>query len=191
MRGLDHEISGHLHNVGAPIKLLHLVFEKIAAGKSVAIGFHIAPARIARDWRVAPAEFPSGMLGAQPPAFEPHGEGIRIERVERRHAVHHDQPMNIELELHQQFVAKAVYEIGGIRGAAHMADLHPRPRGVAELHHSWFRLKARQLVFDRLQRLDHLPSKEKFGPLLRLGNRQHLGATLSGCRRDFMQREPP
>jgi len=41
------------------------------------------------------------MLGAQPPAFEPHGEGIRIERIEPRHAIHDHQPMNIELELHQ------------------------------------------------------------------------------------------
>ena len=58
MRRLEHEISGHLHDIGAPIELLHLVFEKIAAGTG------IAPARIARDRRVAPAEFPPGMLGA-------------------------------------------------------------------------------------------------------------------------------
>ena len=77
---LDHEISGHLHEVGAPIELLRL---KIAAGESVAIGFHIAPARIARDQRVAPAEFPSSMLGTEPPAFKAHGERIRIERIER------------------------------------------------------------------------------------------------------------
>jgi len=64
MRRLEHEISGHLHDIGAPIELLHLVFEKIAAGIGIAVGFHIAPARIARDRRVAPAEFPPGMLGA-------------------------------------------------------------------------------------------------------------------------------
>ena len=80
-RRLDHEISGHLPNVGAPIKLLRLVFEKIAAGESVAIGFHIAPTRIARDWHGAPAELPSGVLGAQPPAFEPDRERIRVERI--------------------------------------------------------------------------------------------------------------
>src|SRR6516162_5703007 len=94
-RRLDHEISGHLHNVGAPIKLLRLVFEKIAAGESVAIGFHIAPTRIACDRRVAPAKLPSGVLGAQPPAFEPQGEGVRIERVERRDTIHDNQPMNM------------------------------------------------------------------------------------------------
>ena len=80
---LDHEISGHLHDVGAPIELLRLVLEKIAAGESVAIGFHIAPARIARDRRVTPAEFPSSMLGTEPPAFKAHGERIRIERGAR------------------------------------------------------------------------------------------------------------
>ena len=54
----------------AESELLRLVLEKIAAGESVAIGFHIAPARIARDRRVAPAEFPSSMLGTEPPAFK-------------------------------------------------------------------------------------------------------------------------
>ena len=117
------------------------------------------------------------MLGTEPPAFEPHCERIRIERIERRHAVYDDQPVNIELELHQQLIAKAVDEIGGIRSAAHMADLHPRPRGIAKQDFSRFCLKARQLVFDRLQRLDHLSGEEKLGPLLRLGNRQHFAAT--------------
>ena len=125
MRRLEHEISGHLHDIGAPIELLHLVFEKIAAGKGIAVGFHIAPARIARDRRVAPAEFPSGMLGTQAPAFEPHRKRIRIERIQCRHAVYDNQSMNVELQLHQQFVAKAVDEISGIRSTAHMADLHP------------------------------------------------------------------
>ena len=35
---LDHVIAGHLHDVGAPIELLRLVFEKIRAGEGVAIG---------------------------------------------------------------------------------------------------------------------------------------------------------
>ena len=81
MRRREHEISGHLHDIGAPIELLHLVFEKIAAGKGIAVGFHIAPARIARDRRVAPAEFPPGMLGAQPPSFEPYCQRVRVERI--------------------------------------------------------------------------------------------------------------
>ena len=67
MRRLDHEISGHLHDVGAPIELLYLIFEKIAAGVGVAIGLQITPAWITRYWRIAPPEFPSRMLGAQPP----------------------------------------------------------------------------------------------------------------------------
>jgi len=59
--GLDHVVAGQ-DNVGAPIELLRLVFEKIASGKGVAIGFDIAPAGIARNRRVASAEFPAGML---------------------------------------------------------------------------------------------------------------------------------
>jgi hypothetical protein len=160
--------------------MLRLVFKTIAGAESVVISFHIAPASIVRDRRVASAEFPPGMLGAEPPAFEPHGKRFRIERGGGWHAIDDDQPMNIELQLHQQFVAKAVDEIGGIRGAAHMADLHPQPRGIAEPDYSRLRLKARQLVVDRLRRLDHLSGEEKFGPLLRLGNRQHLGMALSG-----------
>src|SRR6202008_2330161 len=52
--GLDHVIARHLHDVGAPIELLLLVFEKIASSESVAIGFDIAAAGIAGDRRVAP-----------------------------------------------------------------------------------------------------------------------------------------
>ena len=70
-----------------------------------------------------------------------------------------------------------------------MADLHPGPRGIAELYFSRLGLKAWQLVFDRLQRLNHLPGKEELGPLLRLGNRQHFAATPSGQKHFFMQRQ--
>jgi len=184
---LEHEISVHLHDIGAPVKLLHLVLEKIAAGEGIAVGFHIALATVTRDRRVAPAEFPSGMLGTQAPAFEPHRKRIRIERIQCRHAVYDNQSMNVELQLHLQFVAKAVDEISGIRSTAHMADLHPGAHDIAELHLSRLGLKARQLVFDRLQRLDHLPGKEELGLLLRLGNRQHFAATPSGQKQFFMQ----
>ena len=53
-------------------------------------------------------------------------------------------------------------------------------RSVAEVHFFWFRIKTRQLVFDGLQRLDHLPGEEQFGPLLRLDHRQHFAAPV--CR---------
>src|SRR5438045_1084819 len=71
---LDHVIAGHLHDVCAPVELLLLVFEKIAAGESVTVGFDIAPAGIAGNRRVAPAEFPAGMLGADAPALEAYRE---------------------------------------------------------------------------------------------------------------------
>ena len=37
MGDLDHVIAGHLHNIGAPIELLRLVFEKIGTGEGVAL----------------------------------------------------------------------------------------------------------------------------------------------------------
>jgi hypothetical protein len=62
---LDHVIAGHLHNIGAPIELLRLVFEKIGAGEGVAIGFDKTAARVSRNRRIAPAEFLARMLGAE------------------------------------------------------------------------------------------------------------------------------
>jgi hypothetical protein len=59
-----------LHDVGAPIELLWLVFKKIGAGESVAICFDKTAGWIAGNRRVAPAEFLAGMLGADTPAFE-------------------------------------------------------------------------------------------------------------------------
>ena len=43
----DHVIAGHLYNVGAPIELLRLIFEKIVAGKGIAMCFNKTAARIA------------------------------------------------------------------------------------------------------------------------------------------------
>jgi hypothetical protein len=141
---------------GAPIELLHRVFEKICAGESVAISFDITPARISRDRRIAPAEFPPGMLGAKAPALETHGEGACIECIERRDAIDDHQSMDVELQLHQKLVAKAIGEAGGIGSAAYIADLDPRASGIGQLHFSRFGVKARQLIFDRLRRFDHL-----------------------------------
>ena len=64
MGGLDHIIAGHLHDIGAPIELLLLVFEKIGAGKDVAIRFDKTAARVAGNRGIPPAELPAGMLGA-------------------------------------------------------------------------------------------------------------------------------
>src|ERR1700730_7481644 len=122
-RRLDHVISGHLRDVGAPIELLQLVFEKIYAGEGVAISFDIAPAGIAGNRRIAPAEFPAGMLGANAPALQTYSKGARIERIERRHAIDDNEPVHVELQLHQYLVTKGIDEVGGIGSPAHMADL--------------------------------------------------------------------
>ena len=77
---LNH-VMGHLHNIGAPIELLRLVFEKIGAGEGVAIGFDKTAARVSRNRRIAPAEFLARMLGVEAPAFETYGKGVGVERI--------------------------------------------------------------------------------------------------------------
>src|SRR5205823_1371253 len=69
-RRFEHVIARHLHDIAAPIELLGLVFEEIGRRERVAIGLDIAVPSIVADRRVAPAEFPPGMLGADPPAIE-------------------------------------------------------------------------------------------------------------------------
>jgi len=41
-----------------------------------------------------------------------------------------------------------------------MADLDPRAGGIDQLHFSGFGVKARQFIFDRPQRFDHLSGQE-------------------------------
>src|SRR5438094_2493242 len=84
-RRLEHVVAGHLHDVGAPIELLGFVLEEIGRRKRVAIGLHIAMAGLIADRRVAPAEFPAGVLSADPPAIELYRQGVGVERIERRH----------------------------------------------------------------------------------------------------------
>jgi hypothetical protein len=79
--------------------------------------------------------------------------------------------VHVELQLHQKLIAKASDEVGGGGGALHMADLEPRAHGVGKQYFARFRVKARQLVFDRLQRFEHLDSEKKLGPLLYLDDR--------------------
>src|SRR5262249_5599177 len=57
---LEHVIARHLHDVGAPVELLGLVLEEIGCRERIAIGLDITTT--AGDRRVAPAEFPAGML---------------------------------------------------------------------------------------------------------------------------------
>jgi hypothetical protein len=54
------------------------------------------------------------MLGAKAPAFETYGKGAGVERIEGWHAINNDEPMNVELQLHQQLFAKGVDEVGGV-----------------------------------------------------------------------------
>src|SRR4051794_27674128 len=96
-RRLQHVIARHLHDVGAPIELLGFVLEEIGGREGVAIGLDVAVAGLIADRCIAPAEFPAGMLGADPPAIELHRQGAGVERIERRDAVDDDQPMHIEL----------------------------------------------------------------------------------------------
>jgi hypothetical protein len=90
-----------VHNIGAPIKLLHIVFEKISASESVAISLYVAPVGITCNRGITPAEFPSGVLGAKAPTLETHSKSICVECIERGYPVDDDQTMDIELQLHQ------------------------------------------------------------------------------------------
>jgi hypothetical protein len=81
--------------------------------------------------------------------------------------------VHIELQLHQQFVAERVDQVGGVGGAAHMADLDPRARGVGQLDIDRLGVEARQFVFDRAQCFQHLPGEEVLDLPLRPDERQH------------------
>jgi hypothetical protein len=81
--------------------------------------------------------------------------------------------MHVELQLHQQFVIECMHKISRVGSAANMADLDARTRSIGQLDVARLLVKTRQLIFDRGQRLEHLPYEKGFGPLLRLGDRQH------------------
>ena len=80
----------------------------IRSYEGVAVGFDKTAARVAGNWRIAPAEFPAGMFGADAPAFETYRKGAGVERIECRHAINNDEPVNVELQLHQQLFAEGV-----------------------------------------------------------------------------------
>ncbi|HEY2528237.1 MAG TPA: hypothetical protein VGJ20_09870 [Xanthobacteraceae bacterium] len=54
-----------------------------------------------------------------------------------------------------------------------MADLDARTRSVGQRDVARLLVKARQLILDFAQRLEHLPCQKGFGLLLRLADRQH------------------
>src|SRR5262249_35769159 len=107
--------------------------------------------------RIAPAEFPAGMLGADAPALETYRKSAGIKRIECRYAINDHEPMNVELQLHQQLFAEGVDAVGGVGSASHMADLDPRPGGLRQVLTVQWGIKAGQFVVDGPQRLQHLP----------------------------------
>ena len=152
MGGLDHIIAGHLHNIGAPIELLRLIFEKIGTGKGIAISFDKTAARVVGNRGIPPAELPAGMLGADTLTFQTYRKGTGVECIECGHAINNDEPVNVELQLHQQLFAEGVDEVGGVRSASHMADLDARADNLCQVHIVQLGIKARQFVFDSAQR---------------------------------------
>jgi hypothetical protein len=82
------------------------------------------------------------MLGADAPALETYGKGAGIERIECRHAIDNDEPVNVELQLHQQLFAEGVDEVGGVGSASHMADLDTRACDRCQLHIMQLGIKA-------------------------------------------------
>jgi hypothetical protein len=77
---------------------------KIGTGEGIAIRLDIAPHAVSGDRRIAPAEFPAGVLSAKTPAFQTDREGGGIQCVQRRDAIDNNQPMYVKLQLHQQLV---------------------------------------------------------------------------------------
>src|SRR3954464_4500027 len=102
---LEHEIAGHLNDVRAPVELLQVVGEEIGLGEGIAINFDQALRRAAGAERVAPADRPAGMLGADAPALQPGLQAGGIESLARRYAIDDDETVDVELDLDNQRVA--------------------------------------------------------------------------------------
>ena len=185
MRGLDHEISRHLHDVGAPIELLR----ENRGRRKRSNRFPHSAGRHRRRSTCRASRI--SIRRAQPLAATVRAGRRAYLHPGRRAPAHgrDDQPVNIELELHQELITKAVDEIGGIRSAAHMADLHPRPRGIAEQDFSRFCLKTRQLSASLPQNLvrfmpgtssvEMLEGKSQHRALVRIGELQRLALDLA------------
>jgi hypothetical protein len=48
------------------------------------------------------------MLGANAPALKSNSEGVR---TERRHPINDNEPVDVQLQLHQKLIAKAIDEV--------------------------------------------------------------------------------
>ena len=119
------------------------------------------------------------MLGADTPTFQTYRKATGVECIECGHAINNDEPVNVELQLHQQLFAEGVDEVGGVRSASHMADLDPRAGDLRQVLIVQLGIKARQFVFDGAQRLQHLAGQEELGPPLCLAYGQHAPQSTS------------
>jgi hypothetical protein len=97
---------------------------------------------------------------------ETYRKGAGVERIECRHSINNDEPVNVELQLHQQLFAEGVDEVGGVGSTSHMADLDTCAGDLGQVHIVQLGIKARQSVFDGAQRFQHLPGQEELGPPL-------------------------
>ena len=109
---------------------------------------------------------------------ETYRKGAGVERIECRHAINNDEPVNVELELHQQLFAEGVDEVGGVGSTSHMADLDTCAGDLGQVHIVQLGIKARQSVLDGAQRFQHLPGQEELGPPLWLAYGQHVANPL-------------
>jgi hypothetical protein len=98
--------------------------------------FRQTAARIAGNRRIAPAEFPAGMRRCA--SVRDYSKGAGIERIECGHAINDDEPVTVELQLHQQLFAKGVDEVGGIGSAAQwQISTRARPSAAKPTSCSW------------------------------------------------------
>jgi hypothetical protein len=105
------------------------------------------------------------MFSADAPALETNCNCARIERLESRHAVDDHQPMHVELQLHQELVAKGSDEVAGVGSAAYMTDFDMRASNGGRVDTARS-VEARQVVLDRAQCPQHLAGQEELGASL-------------------------
>jgi hypothetical protein len=109
---------------------------------------------------------------------ETYRKGTGVERIECGHAINNDEPVSVELQLHQQLFAEGVDEVGGVGSASHMADLDTCAGDLGQVHIRATGYQSWQSVFDGAQRFQHLPGQEELGPPLCLAYGQHVANPL-------------
>jgi hypothetical protein len=111
---------------------------------------------------------------------ETYRKGTGVERIECGHAINNDEPVSVELQLHQQLFAEGVDEVGGVGSASHMADLDTCAGDLGQVHIRATGYQSWQSVFDGAQRFQHLPGQEELGPPLCLAYGQQSPIHFSG-----------